>query len=108
MPLRKREPTVSPDGAAYGRPRPRSRLQPYPAPPRDQLARDDVLDAIACAVAARTTWSRTLSTLPARPEVDGHGLPMQMMLPSSPQAPVVEWTQAPGADRPVDPCHSQG
>jgi predicted RNase H-like nuclease len=39
--------------------------------------RDDVLDALSAAVTAKLGFGR-LSTLPAAPEIDSAGLPMEM------------------------------
>lgn len=46
--------------------------------PRNEVGRDDVLDALACAVTASRRSG--LRTLPAEPEVDPEGLPMEMVL----------------------------
>ena len=46
--------------------------------PRSQVARDDVLDAFAAAVTGHLGGEH-LSTLPATPEHDGHGLAMEMV-----------------------------
>ncbi len=53
------------------------------AHPRRLLARDDVVDALAGAVAA---WvgRMGLRTLPARPPRDGRGRPMEMVVPGTP------------------------
>lgn len=45
--------------------------------PRNRVARDDVLDALAGAV---TASRRRLRTLPREPETDPEGLPMEMVL----------------------------
>jgi predicted RNase H-like nuclease/catechol 2,3-dioxygenase-like lactoylglutathione lyase family enzyme len=44
--------------------------------PRSVLVRDDVVDALAAAVAAKLG---NLQSIPAVPEVDSHGLPMQIL-----------------------------
>lgn len=49
--------------------------------PRRQLGRDDVVDALAAAVAARMTPH---ATLPPQPERDVHDLPMQIVYPAQP------------------------
>jgi predicted RNase H-like nuclease len=53
------------------------------AHPRRLLARDDVVDALAGAVAA---WIGRMGfrTLPARPPRDGRGRPMEMVVPGTP------------------------
>jgi predicted RNase H-like nuclease len=46
---------------------------------RKDAARDDIVDALAVAVTAWLGQNRGLSTLPAEPEIDAHGLPMEMV-----------------------------
>ncbi len=43
--------------------------------PRKEVARDDIVDALVCAVVAR--WSGQWRTAPEQPEVDSVGLPME-------------------------------
>ncbi len=50
---------------------------------RKQAGRDDVLDAIAAAVAAKR-GRRFLRSLPGRPELDSAGLPMRIVYPRLP------------------------
>ena len=50
--------------------------------PRRQVARDDVIDAMACAVTARHGYGGYL-TLPACPPRDGQGLAMEIVYASS-------------------------
>jgi predicted RNase H-like nuclease len=50
--------------------------------PRRDLARDDILDAMACAVAARSDYGR-YRTLPATPPRDGQGLAMEIVHPAA-------------------------
>lgn len=47
--------------------------------PRSVVARDDVIDALVCAVTAAGVWDGSLRTLPEDPERDGHGLAMEMV-----------------------------
>lgn len=47
--------------------------------PRRAAQPDDVVDAMVCAVTAAGVWNSTLKTLPAAPEADGFGLPMEMV-----------------------------
>lgn len=49
---------------------------------RRELARDDILDAVACAVAARA-GSGAYLTLPAEPPRDGQGLAMEIVYPAA-------------------------
>lgn len=46
---------------------------------RSELARDDILDALVLAVTA--AWPGRLRTLPATPERDSAGLPMEIVYP---------------------------
>jgi len=46
---------------------------------RAKVAPDDVLDALAAAVTARLGHPDRLATLPAKPEPDARGLPMEMV-----------------------------
>ncbi|HEX7043325.1 MAG TPA: DUF429 domain-containing protein [Burkholderiales bacterium] len=48
--------------------------------PRKEVGRDDILDALVCAVAARFGPAR-LRGLPAEPETDARGLPMRILYP---------------------------
>jgi predicted RNase H-like nuclease len=50
--------------------------------PRRDLARDDILDAMACAVAACAGYGR-YRTLPATPPRDGQGLAMEIVYPGA-------------------------
>lgn len=50
--------------------------------PRRDLARDDILDALACAVSARAGSGR-YRTLPADPPRDGQGLAMEIVFPGA-------------------------
>lgn len=50
--------------------------------PRRDLARDDILDAMVCAIAARVAHGRYL-TLPADPPRDGQGLVMEIVYPDA-------------------------
>jgi predicted RNase H-like nuclease len=52
-----------------------SALQTYK---RSQVARDDIIDALAAAVTA-SREKQGLSTIPEKPEADSRGLPMQMV-----------------------------
>jgi predicted RNase H-like nuclease len=45
---------------------------------RRQVARDDIIDAMVCAVTAKVGYGR-YRTLPARPPRDGQGLPMEIV-----------------------------
>jgi predicted RNase H-like nuclease len=47
--------------------------------PRKVLARDDVIDALVCAVTAAGVWDGSLRTLPEQPERDAYGLAMEMV-----------------------------
>ncbi|MEM9374038.1 MAG: DUF429 domain-containing protein, partial [Planctomycetota bacterium] len=47
--------------------------------PRSVVGRDDVIDAMGCAVAAAGVWDGTLRTLPDEPERDSFGLAMEMV-----------------------------
>jgi len=47
---------------------------------RKEVGRDDILDALVCAVTARFGLAR-LRALPAQPEVDARGLPMRILYP---------------------------
>lgn len=47
--------------------------------PRSKVARDDVIDALVCAVTAAGVWDGSLRTLPEEPERDGFGLAMEMV-----------------------------
>ncbi|MFK7884621.1 MAG: DUF429 domain-containing protein [Phycisphaerales bacterium] len=47
--------------------------------PRKVLARDDVIDALVCAVTAAGVWDGSLRTIPEKPERDGFGLAMEMV-----------------------------
>ena len=44
---------------------------------RKEVAKDDILDALVCAVVA--TMSQQWVTVPAAPELDSHGIPMEMV-----------------------------
>ena len=44
--------------------------------PRKQVLRDDMVDALVCALSAQRATE--ISTLPQKPEKDEHGLPMQI------------------------------
>lgn len=44
---------------------------------RKEVAKDDILDALVCAVVA--TMSQQWVTVPATPELDSHGIPMEMV-----------------------------
>ena len=46
---------------------------------RKQVARDDILDALAAAVTAKLGWPNDLRTLPECPQTDSRGLPMEMV-----------------------------
>ncbi len=46
---------------------------------RKQVARDDILDALAAAVTAKLGWPDKLQTLPECPPTDSNGLPMEMV-----------------------------
>lgn len=47
---------------------------------RAEVARDDILDALAAAVTAYRGWPNHLHTLPFNnPQIDGNGLPMEMV-----------------------------
>ncbi len=46
------------------------------------LARDDLVDALALAVAARRCLADGLETLPPQPPLDARGLPMEMVIPA--------------------------
>ena len=46
---------------------------------RKQVARDDILDALAAAVTAKLGWPDKLQTLPECPPTDSKGLPMEMV-----------------------------
>ena len=46
---------------------------------RQQVARDDILDALAAAVTAKLGWPNDLRTLPECPQTDSRGLPMEMV-----------------------------
>jgi len=50
--------------------------------PRNMVARDDILDALAAAVTA-LVGNGHLSTIPEQPERDAFGLPMEMVYHSS-------------------------
>jgi predicted RNase H-like nuclease/catechol 2,3-dioxygenase-like lactoylglutathione lyase family enzyme len=56
----------------------RTTLERYP---RSTLVRDDIVDALVAAVATKLD---NLQSIPAVPEVDAHGLPMQILYPSRP------------------------
>lgn len=47
--------------------------------PKSRMARDDVIDALVCAVTAAGVWDGSLRTLPEEPERDGFGLAMEMV-----------------------------
>jgi predicted RNase H-like nuclease/catechol 2,3-dioxygenase-like lactoylglutathione lyase family enzyme len=49
--------------------------------PRSEVMRDDIVDALAAAVAAKLD---NLQSIPAIPEYDAHGLPMQILYPHRP------------------------
>ena len=51
---------------------------------RKEVARDDILDALAAAVTARLGYPHKLQTLPADPPTDEHGLPMEMVFYNPP------------------------
>lgn len=53
---------------------------------RKQVARDDILDALAAAVTARLGHPNRLATLPAKPPHDDRGLPMEMVYYNPPDA----------------------
>ncbi len=53
--------------------------------PRRMVKRDDLVDALACAIVA-LVWSHSLTSLPERPSIDSEGLPMEMVLPGVAQA----------------------
>jgi predicted RNase H-like nuclease len=44
---------------------------------RKEVAKDDILDALVCAVVA--TRSQQWVSVPAAPELDSHGIPMEMV-----------------------------
>jgi predicted RNase H-like nuclease len=46
---------------------------------RRDVAADDVIDAMVCAVTAAGVWDASLRTLPEFPERDGRGLAMEMV-----------------------------
>lgn len=46
---------------------------------RKEVARDDLIDAMVCAVTAAGVWDGSLRTLPEQPERDGRGLAMEMV-----------------------------
>ncbi len=46
---------------------------------RKEVARDDLIDAMVCAVTAAGVWDGSLRTLPEHPERDGRGLAMEMV-----------------------------
>jgi predicted RNase H-like nuclease len=46
---------------------------------RRDVAADDVIDAMVCAVTAAGVWDGSLRTLPEVPERDGRGLAMEMV-----------------------------
>jgi predicted RNase H-like nuclease len=46
------------------------------------LARDDLVDALALAVAARRCLADGLETLPPQPPLEARGLPMEMVIPA--------------------------
>ena len=51
---------------------------------RKEVARDDILDALAAAVTARLGYPDKLQTLPANPPKDEHGLRMEMVFYNPP------------------------
>jgi len=57
---------------------------------RGDVARDDILDALAAAVTA-AAGLHALASLPLTPDTDSHDLPMQMLY--SPQFLEYEWTE---------------
>ncbi|MEJ8567936.1 DUF429 domain-containing protein [Elongatibacter sediminis] len=62
--------------------------------PRAQVARDDILDAIAGAVSAR--FAPHLATLPATPPADDAGLPQEIVYPVVPRASMNDPGPLPG------------
>ena len=46
---------------------------------RNQVSRDDILDALVAAVTAYRGWHDNLDTLPDNPPVDARKLPMEMV-----------------------------
>jgi len=46
---------------------------------RKEVARDDILDALAAAVTAREGYPDGLRTVPGNPPSDAYGLPMEMV-----------------------------
>ncbi len=63
--------------------------------PRKDVAKDDILDALAAAITA-SKKEQGLKSIPEAPEVDARGLPMQILYWTNPQSPLLksDWKQA--------------